>query len=347
MQTRSRSLVQAIYPATELFLISRYMDAQQVKPAQWLLGTGLEAEQMKEPDLLMSVHQFDVIYRNIYRLSASLDVGFEFGRELNLSRWGLLSLALQSAKTLGHALAIANRQRLLVRSRFSLIPRDVGRNLEIVVQPREGWTFPVNQQFSMEVLLSSLQRQISDLVGQPFHFEAVSLAYPETKNAARYPFYCNCPVTFGCEKHVLLVQKSILEKALPMANKMLERQVLLACERDRKRVENAQTSDIEWQVKSALMQKNSVCVRLDDIANRLGISSRTLRRRLQKQNSHYSRIVQQVQREKALEGISNFSISLSALAEQCGFSNASSFGLAFRKWTGESPGKYRRQLESV
>src|SRR5690606_10351454 len=112
----------AIYSAAELFLLKQFMRQEGFLPNQWLLGTGLTEAQINRPETLVSLRQFDIIHRNIFRLVARPDVGLALGGALNLSRWGVLTTALICARTLGHALQNAHQFRTLVRSRFTLTP---------------------------------------------------------------------------------------------------------------------------------------------------------------------------------------------------------------------------------
>jgi AraC-type transcriptional regulator len=202
---------QTIFPAAELFLIRRYMRIQGLSPQQWLLGTGLDEEAISRPDTLVSSHQFDIVYRNVYRLLERPDVGLHFGLSLNLSRWGMLAMALICARSLGAALETANAYRTLSRSRFNLHPKVEGQSVRITVTPRSQMTFPVNPSFAHEMLLGTLQSQISDLLGRPFRFQRIALPYPAPSHHAAYQRYCHCPVEFDAPTAVLWVSVEDME----------------------------------------------------------------------------------------------------------------------------------------
>ena len=80
---------------------------------------------------------------------------------------------------------------------------------------------------------------------------------------------------------------------------------------------------------------------LAEMAARLGLSVRTLHRRLAEQGQQYQRIVDEVRRSLAIEFLENTSLSVEEIAGRVGFSEASNFRKAFRKWTGRPPTHFR------
>jgi AraC-like DNA-binding protein len=78
------------------------------------------------------------------------------------------------------------------------------------------------------------------------------------------------------------------------------------------------------------------------IARALAMSTRTMRRRLAAEGTSLRALVDQVRREVATSEIDDARLSLAALAMRLGFSDQTAFHRAFRRWTGVSPGEYRR-----
>ncbi|MGH7336924.1 MAG: helix-turn-helix domain-containing protein, partial [Myxococcota bacterium] len=76
---------------------------------------------------------------------------------------------------------------------------------------------------------------------------------------------------------------------------------------------------------------------MDAIARELGISSRTLRRRLLEGRTIYQQILDGVRRELANELLGDPSHKLSEVASLLSFSQASAFHRAYVRWTGKTP----------
>ncbi|WP_430461481.1 AraC family transcriptional regulator ligand-binding domain-containing protein [Thalassolituus sp. LLYu03] len=332
---------QAIYPGAELFLLKQFMRREGIDPLQALPGTGLEVAQLNRADSLVSSDQFDRLYRNLYRLAGRDDFGLVLGQALNLSRWGLLAMALQSSKTLGDALTTANRLRVLLRSRFTLSARMDGDYYDIEVRRREGMSYPLNPVFAHEMLLASLQEQIRQLLGGDFRFDAIRLNYPAPAQQGAYEPCFHCPVRFSRADSGFRIHRDTMHRALPLANPASKQQAMQVAEAELARVVQVQKGDILFQVRAQLQQAPALS--LDEVAAQLALSGRTLRRRLQEQGHHFRALADEARLEQAMRLLDEPRQKVVAVAEACGFRDVASFRDAFRRWSGQTPQGYRRQ----
>jgi AraC-like DNA-binding protein len=85
--------------------------------------------------------------------------------------------------------------------------------------------------------------------------------------------------------------------------------------------------------------------RLDWAASKLGMSRRTLQRRLSNRGTSFAELVERALRERAEALIRGSKLSLTAIGFELGYSDAAHFSRAFRKWTGVSPATYREQSQ--
>lgn len=83
------------------------------------------------------------------------------------------------------------------------------------------------------------------------------------------------------------------------------------------------------------------------LARQMGMSSRTLSRRLRERGLTYQEVVDQARRELALRHLSNKELKVIEIAFLLGFSEVSAFYRAFRRWTGTTPAAYRREAAGV
>ncbi len=77
------------------------------------------------------------------------------------------------------------------------------------------------------------------------------------------------------------------------------------------------------------------------IAKLMGISERTLRRKLDVEKTSFSQLLDAVRRRLAMAYLEDAKLSVASIAEQLGYFDASSFHKAFKRWTGRSPGDHR------
>lgn len=92
-------------------------------------------------------------------------------------------------------------------------------------------------------------------------------------------------------------------------------------------------------------EMNEGCISQDHIARELGISSRTLRRRLSSENLSYQALLDECRMQfAALEFRTRRKLSLSEMALRLGYSEHSTFSRAFSRWAGMAPQEYRRSV---
>jgi AraC-like DNA-binding protein len=82
---------------------------------------------------------------------------------------------------------------------------------------------------------------------------------------------------------------------------------------------------------------------VEDVAAQMNVSPRTLHRRLTESGVGYQVILDDVRRRLAEEYLRNTALSIEEIAARTGFSEASNFRKAFKKWTREQPAEYRRR----
>ena len=75
----------------------------------------------------------------------------------------------------------------------------------------------------------------------------------------------------------------------------------------------------------------------------LGLSERTLARRLEAQGYTFNSMLDEVRRELALAAVRESGLSLAEIALSLGFAEASTFYRAFHRWTGMPPARWRKQ----
>ena len=82
---------------------------------------------------------------------------------------------------------------------------------------------------------------------------------------------------------------------------------------------------------------------LDEVGSVLGLTPPTLRRRLREEGQGFQSLKDHLRRDAAIEYLARPDMTLLDIADQLGFSEASTFHRAFKKWTGVAPGEYRQR----
>ncbi len=338
---------QAIYPSAELFLIKQFMKKEGFQTKHWLLGTGLKEEHLKNPETLVSLRQFDIIYHNIFRITKRPDIALALGSNLNLSRWGVLSVAMICSQTLGAALETGNRFRSIVRSRFNLTPNFKRDVTEIIITPEKGMSFPLASSLTHELLITSMQTMIRSLVKTQDGIKEIHLNYGPPAHHDYYQNYFDCPIYFNCAKSMMVIPNELMNRPLASGNPITEQQALSICKLEAERVAQVQKGDLTWMLRAEISKREGPLPNLDDIADRLHVTPRTLRRKLQEAGTSYRRICHERQLQLALHYLSDPKLKSTAVAHKCGFKDAASFREAFKRWTDMTPQEHRKRSRAA
>jgi AraC-like DNA-binding protein len=102
------------------------------------------------------------------------------------------------------------------------------------------------------------------------------------------------------------------------------------------------TSQLRTRVENAissLLPHGRVLV--EDIARSLGMSERTLARKLSDEGLNFTEILQQLRRDLAVRYLDDRKLHISKIAWLLGFHEVSAFTHAFKRWTGKTPKQMR------
>ena len=81
---------------------------------------------------------------------------------------------------------------------------------------------------------------------------------------------------------------------------------------------------------------------IDYVAEKLGLSDRTLRRRLKEEGSTYRKILDEIRFELAREYLADTQLPIDEIAVLLGYTEPGNFCHAFRRWGGQSPRSWRQ-----
>jgi len=196
---------------------------------------------------------------------------------------------------------------------------------------------PQGVDYAMATVLCGLQ----ELTEPPIAPRAVSLSRPAPADAKPYHALFGVRVQFDAEHSELIFEQSVALQPLMTHDP----QLLEILEQHAQHVVAALPS-----ADSFVMQvREFIATRLPrgaqsaaSTAQSLGISARTLRRKLERAGFGYRSLLEDVRRERALTLIADQRLNVTQLAQQVGFSDPSAFASAFRRWTGKSPAAAKR-----
>ena len=173
----------------------------------------------------------------------------------------------------------------------------------------------------------------------PMPSRRLLLPYARPAHAPAYERMFGCPVEFDAGVMEWHFDAAVLRVPCPNANPITAGICAQFCERMFDSLPDE--TDLSRSIRTACLNSRGEFPNADEMASRLGLSVRTLHRRLAEQGQHYQRIVDDVRRTLAIEFLQKTSLPVEEIAGRVGFSEASNFRKAFRKWTGHAPAHFR------
>jgi AraC-like DNA-binding protein len=152
------------------------------------------------------------------------------------------------------------------------------------------------------------------------------------------------PVLCGRGTNYVSFDSALLDEPLPQADATTLHSCLSSCDELISTLRRC--DEIRRRVREMILRANGAVPTLSQIAGRLFLSTRTLRRRLEDAQTSYQEIVGETRRNLAVDYLAHTSLSTGAIAEILGYSDTANFRQAFKRWTGGSPQEYRRMARS-
>jgi len=151
-----------------------------------------------------------------------------------------------------------------------------------------------------------------------------------------------CPVVFGSERNAIIFRASDARR--PFVTRNAELLAMLAPQFEEELKQEQGEQNFVARVRGAIQEKlTGKRPTIEDIADVLHVSSRTLQRRLQDEGSSFQRVLDQARHELARHYLNNSFLELNEAAYLLGFEDGNSFVRAFRTWEGVPPARWREQ----
>jgi AraC-like DNA-binding protein len=168
----------------------------------------------------------------------------------------------------------------------------------------------------------------------------VHIPRPRPRQPDAYRRFFGCAVSFASEHALLAYGESCL--TVPFAEGDPRLVAILQRQADEVMSTLPARSDLVERVAAHMRRHlHNGHTHLAAIARELGMSERTLRRRLRDHGSGHRALLDRVRRERAVALIEQGDTSLATIAHGVGFADEAAFARAFRRWTGLSPQAYR------
>ncbi|QSP95901.1 AraC family transcriptional regulator [Marinobacter salinisoli] len=322
-------------------ILCQLVQEKGVSRPSLLSAAGIRPGLLEHPDNLISIPQFVALCRECLQRSGDPALGLAFGLRLKFTTHGALSQAAVSCDTLEQAISVLIKY---CRTRFVYMALSFfTESDEAVLQLDVVHQVDDLRRFTIDLLMASLMDVNQLLFGDKLtRAGCCRFAYPEPEDTSPYRGLFGDIVEFGGEANQMRFQAQFLALPLVLSNPVTRRMAEAQCEEQMRTIEA--TASMADKVERILAStRDGRLPGLEQVADQLLISPRTLRRQLTREGLRFKQLQDRIRHERSLVLLRRQELNLDAIADALGYSDPSNFARAFRKWEGVAPSVWRQR----
>ncbi len=326
------------YPSFELRAVFAYLSAQG--HSQWCQQLRNQLA-LSDYDLQRPFVPSHIALEGLNRVIEQFyepGLGCDIAQTYSMSELGAIGVCMGSVATLGEAMDISQTYYELLGS-FTDIVNIVDEHSFTNRLVDVAKLDPRVLQFLFELTVTGMIKLGEEISGQRVNIFCVRFSASLSEAAkARFSALFHCPIEDNCKFNECVIDmKSMALRVTHNLYPPQEAAVNLKSLLDELHEEQGLVDNIDCILKCS----GGDFPDPDMISNALGMSGRTMRRRLSKMGTSFTALIDKVRCQLAINLIQHQNLSNEALANELGYSDAANFYNAFKKWTGNTPSFYR------
>lgn len=316
---------------------------QQGADAPTLLGrAALTEEMLSQQDARVPLAAYHALIAEAIKATGDTALLLRHTMDTRLETMSIVGQIVHSSASMKHSIRQLNRYARLLADVDIM---DGAERFEVLEGNDQVWIvdhYP-DPNTNFMVIEASFARFISEFrrsfPDQRFEIE-LSVTYPPPPHADQYPDLFRIPVRFNAERNALRIDPYWLETDFEQGKDYIFG--IFTSHAD-SLLEELQTSAttramVERQILPLIHEG---ALSMDQVAAQMGTTRQTLYRRLKAEGVTFAQIHDDLRHRLARDYLSARKVSVNETAYLLGFSEASSFVRAFRRWTGQNPSDFR------
>jgi AraC-like DNA-binding protein len=312
-------------------------------PRRILEKYGIDPRALRDPDFYIDTKSLVDVLEHCSRSFNDSLFGLRLGHHQDPEVFGSVSALCRAASTLKEALESFVDYIPVVHSPQAVLELVEGSDIAELRWHVQSDLGQNNQaSYKATLLILKLLRQIG---GNRFHPSYVNLAADvRPHDVPELSKQFGCLFRGKAAANTIAFPAAALHQSVGSSNRLLFR--LLGGYLGRVRAASRTTivERVEDYVRGSL---STGSCSIEHCADKLGTSVRTLQANLSENELRFSDILEKQRIELAKVHLERGELSLDDVADMLGYSEQSSFGRAFKRWTGSTPQRYRKNLEAA
>jgi len=304
-----------------------------------LRTAGVSRALLDDPDQRIPVTAAMTLLDEAARASGCHTFSLRMAGTRQLADLGAISLLLTHQATLRDALHTLIQYRCLMNESLAMLMEDVGRTVivreEVVLEDA-----PASRQ-AIELAIGTLHRLCGLLLGAQWRPHSVHFTHDAPADLRLHHRIFGCKLKFHSEFNGIVCAAADLDRPNPVADPMMAEYARRCLESQPDAFASSSVLEVRKAIYLLLpMGQASV----EHVAQGMGMTVRTLQRRLESTGTVFSQLVNEVRRELVVRYLANPGHMLTQVTELLGYTMPSSFTRWFSTQFGMSPSEWRQRL---
>src|SRR3989442_306668 len=301
-------------------------------------AVGLKAAVLDDPDQRIPFAQIVSLYEKAASLSGDDAFGLHVGEHVDPKAFDVLGYSVINSPTFGEALDRVVRYNFIWTNGSYFTVDKTGLDTRIIYTYLDDSLTARRHDTEMTLAaISVLGRRTTDTDWSP---SEVSFQHTRPRDTSEHQRIFRCPVRFGAKANEFRFNSLHLRLPIVKADAglcaVLDRhavELLARYPREDTLIERLRTI-----VKHEL---NGGDASLERVSDQLGLSARTLQRKLREHGTSHQELLTQMRKDLAMRYLREPAMAICEVAYLLGFSESSAFHRAFKRWTGKTPNEFR------
>jgi AraC-like DNA-binding protein len=329
-------------PTIQVRAVVKILDAAAaagVAPSELCRAVALDPKLIDDADNRIPFAQLVALYEHAARLTHDDAFGLHVGERTSPTLFDVLGYVVINSPTLGAALQRLVRYHAIWTDGAVFELTEQGSHVRLNYNYVAGIPTPRRHDCEMTFAIAvAFTRRMTGVDWQPL---AVSFQHAQPADTSEHRRIFRVPVNFSQPRNELVLDRALLALSLTRADAglcaLLDRhaQELLA----RLPQRDDTTAQVRRLLGDALSGGDPNIVA---VARQLGLSARTLQRKLRAEGTAYQDVLDEMRRDLARRYLREREMAVCEVAYLLGFSGPSAFHRAFRRWTGVTPKEFRQ-----
>ncbi len=292
-----------------------------------------------QPRTIPAADFFDILENLAQEEPDGRSLGVRLGARMQCDDYGPFGLAFKAAPDLLGSFNRVERFGMVVTSvaNYRVEPR--GKTTFMAIDPGENTR--LGQRMTNELAVSAGTALCREVSAKAFTPAAVFFSHERPASLDAYQRHFRCPLHFGTDRDGFEVTEDDLRVGNRLGDEGLSK--FFETHLDKELAEFVDDSRLDQKVCSEISRALSEGVpAISDVASRLGMSARTLQRRLSDDGHVYQDLVELTRRRLAERLLRQTDYALAEIAFLTGYSEQSTFTRAFKRLSGQTPASYRQ-----